>query len=155
MRKGTEGYARTVASGTKERPLRISFVDSAGKALPRDPVPSGQAGRVGAVRGEAGREEPGAGRERQPLVLSEETESRIVPVARSRGSSGDSSEPFPGWMLIGEGVWAKRDYVIAGGPPFLLNKRAGTFQDEIVFETVAKYPSLEAAVMWAELKGEY
>ena len=55
-------------------------------------------------------------------------------------------------MLIGEGVWAKRDYVIAGGPPFLLNKRAGTFQDEIVFETMAEYPSLEAAVMRAELE---
>lgn len=56
--------------------------------------------------------------------------------------------------MIGEGVWAKRDYVIAGGPPFLLNKKAGAFQDEIVFETMAEYPSLEAAVMRAELEGD-
>lgn len=88
------------------------------------------------------------------MVISEESESRIVPVARSRGSSGDNSEPYPGWMLIGEGVWAKGAYVIAGGPPFLLTKKANVFRDEIVFETMAEYPSLEAAVMMAELAGD-
>lgn len=88
------------------------------------------------------------------MVCTEESERRIVPVARCCGSSGDSGEPFPGWKLIGEGVWAKGAYVIAGGPPFLLNKRARVIQDEIIFETMAEYPTLEAAVMRAELGGD-
>ena len=48
-------------------------------------------------------------------------------------------------------MWAKGAYVIAGGPPFLLAKKVSIIHDEIVFETLAEYPTLEAAVMRAEL----
>lgn len=48
---------------------------------------------------------------------------------------------------------AKGDYVVAGGPPFLLCKKVAVIHDEITFETTAEYPSLEAAVMLAELEG--
>lgn len=150
MRNGTEADARTVASSIQARPLRVSFVGSAGAALLRDPVPEYEAEGVGDLRGEDRRE----GRtlpEWPSVVCPEESERRIVPVARCCGSSGDIGEPFPGWNLIGEGVWAKGAYVIAGGPPFLLAKKVSIIHDEIVFETLAEYPTLEAAVMRAEL----
>lgn len=157
MRKGTEADARALAGCPQEQPLRVSFVDSTGAALLRDSVPDDQARRVGTVRGEDGREQgPGVGRwECSPLELTEESESRIVPVARCCGSSGDSGEPFPGWKLIGEGVWAKGAYVIAGGPPFLLTKGgANLIHDEVVCGVIAYYPSLESAVMFVELNYE-
>ena len=156
MRDGTCKHAGQVAGTAKEQPLRVSFVDQAGAALLRDPVPDDQARRVGTVRGEDGREQgPGVGRwECSPLERTEESESRIVPVARCSGSSGSSSEPYPGWKLIGEGVWAKGSYVVAGGPPFLLTKKVSIIHDEIVFETLAEYPTLEAAVMFVELNYE-
>lgn len=53
--------------------------------------------------------------------------------------------------MIADGVWAKEMYVIAGGPPFLLCRKEGVIHDEITFETLAEYPTLEAAVMRAEL----
>lgn len=147
MRKGTETDARTVAGSVQERPLRVSFVGSAGAALLRDPVPEHEARRVGDLRGEGGREWREVP-ERPSVVCSEESERRIVPVARCCGSSGDSSEPFPGWLLIGEGP-----YVIAGGPPFLLAKEQSKFQDEVVFGVGAEFPTFDAAVMYAELEG--
>ena len=122
MRNRTEPNARTLAGSVQERPLRISFVSSAGAALLRHPIPEHEAEGVGDLRGE-GRREGSTLPEWPSVVCPEESERRIVPVARSRGSSGDSSEPYPGWMLIGEGVWAKGAYVIAGGPPFLLTKK--------------------------------
>ena len=154
MRDGTCKHAGQVAGTAQEQPLRVSFVDQAGAALLRDPVPDDQARRVGAVRGEGGHAAEVAGRQCSPLVLSEESESRIVPVARCSGSSGSSSEPYPGWKLIGEGVWAKGSYVVAGGPPSLLTKKVSIIHDEIVFETLAEYPTLEAAVMFVELNYE-
>ena len=48
-------------------------------------------------------------------------------------------------------MWVKEMYVIAGGPPFLLCRKEGVIHDEITFETLAEYPTLEAAVMFAEL----
>lgn len=75
-------------------------------------------------------------------------------LTRCSGSSGSSSEPYPGWKLIDEGVWAKGSYVVAGGPPFLLTKKVSIIHDEIVFETLAEYPTLEAAVMFVELNYE-
>lgn len=113
----------------------------------RDPVPEHEARRVGDLRGEGGREWREVP-ERPSVVCSEESERRIVPVARCCGSSGDSSEPFPGWLLIGEGP-----YVIAGGPPFLLAKEQSKFQDEVVFGVGAEFPTFDAAVMYAELEG--
>ena len=159
MRKGTEGDARTVVGSVQERSLRVSFVDSAGAALLRDPVPEHEAEGVGDLRGED-RREVGAFAEGPAVVCPEESERRIVPVARCCGSSGDSGEPFPGWRLIGDGVWAKRDWVISHiqngyrengyrvrrhetdsrGAPYVTNN--------------AVLPTMEAAVMWAELKGD-
>ena len=34
------------------------------------------------------------------------------------------------------------------------DKKVSIIHDEIVFETLAEYPTLEAAVMWAELAGD-
>jgi len=154
MRKGTDKHAGQVAGCPQERPLRVSFVDSTGAALLRDSVPEYEAEGVGTVRGEDGREGrtlPGW----PAVVCPEESERRIVPVARCCGSSGDSGEPFPGWKLIGEGVWAKGAYVIAGGPPFLLTKGgANLIHDEVVCGVIAYYPSLESAVMFVELNYE-
>lgn len=89
------------------------------------------------------------------MELTEESESHIVPIARSSGSSGSDSGPYPGWRLIGEGVWNKGDYIIAGGPPFMLTKGAGVvIHDEVTYEVIANYPTLEAAVRHAELNYE-
>ena len=56
--------------------------------------------------------------------------------------------------MIGEGVWCKGDYIIAGGPPFMLTKQAAVIHDEVVCEVIANYPSLESAVMSVELNYE-
>ena len=57
--------------------------------------------------------------------------------------------------MIGEGVWCKGDYIIAGGPPFMLTKGGATMiHDEVVCEVIANYPSLESAVMCVELNYE-
>lgn len=157
MREGTYKHAGRVAGSAQERSVRVPLVDQTGAPLLRDPVPPSQAEGVGVVRGEEGREQ-GLGVsqwECSPLELTEESESHIVPVARSSGSSGSSSEPFPGWKLIGEGVWCKGDYIIAGGPPFMVTKGGATIiHDEVVCEVVANYPSLESAVMSVELNYE-
>jgi hypothetical protein len=52
-------------------------------------------------------------------------------------------------------VWSKGDYIVAGGPPFMLTKGAGVMiHDEVSCEVIANFPSLEAAVMYVELNYE-
>jgi hypothetical protein len=51
-------------------------------------------------------------------------------------------------------VWGKGKYVIAGGPPFMLTKQVAVIHDEVAYEVIANFPSLEAAVMFVELNYE-
>lgn len=51
-------------------------------------------------------------------------------------------------------MWSKGDYIVAGGPPFMLAKGASVIHDEVACEVIANFPSLEAAVMYVELNYE-
>lgn len=52
-------------------------------------------------------------------------------------------------------MWSKGDYIVVGGPPFMLTKGAGVMiHDEVAYEVIANFPSLEAAVMFVELNYE-
>lgn len=51
-------------------------------------------------------------------------------------------------------MWGKGKYVIAGGPPFMLTKQVAVIHDEVAYEVIANFPSLEAAVMFVELNYE-